>query len=318
MGQLAVTIGLPVYNAAPFLEDALRSIFAQSLSNWEVLLIDDGSSDASLTMLKRIRDPRVFLVADGRHRGLAARLNQVIQMARGRYIARMDSDDLMHPYRLETQLQFLERNPDVDAVGCGLLILGRKGGPVGVRVLPTEHNAICAHPLNGFGLAHATLMARTAWFRQHLYNDQNRGCEDWELWLSSYENSRFANLPEPLYFYREYDSFALSKYLRAKSRRASFLWACSESRFGFLERLHAVGRQYSRMAVYTAATMFGLTDLLLRRRSMPLDLPGQEFSPVLQSILRTHLPTDSTAELSRRKAFPGAVPVAEHAKKQTG
>jgi hypothetical protein len=72
------------------------------------------------------------------------------------------------------------------------------------------------------------------------------------------------------------------------------------------------------MAVYTAATMLGLTDLLLRRRSMPLDVPGQEVFPVLQSILRTYLPTDSPAELSRRKAFPGAVPVAEHAKKRTG
>src|SRR5271157_3722803 len=121
--SITVTIGLPAFNARPYLELALRSIFAQTFRDWELIIIDDGSSDGSPELLHCLDDERVRVIADGQHLGLGARLNQIVGMARGRYIARMDADDLMHPERLQTQLDYLLQHPRVDVVGCNLLVL---------------------------------------------------------------------------------------------------------------------------------------------------------------------------------------------------
>jgi hypothetical protein len=139
----------------------------------------------------------------------------------------MDADDFMHPARLERQVRRLEERPELEGVGCGLLVMDRDGKPIGRRVLPPEHEAICGNPLQGFRIAHATFVGRAAWFRAHPYNAGNRGCEDWELWASSFRTSRFANLAELLYFYRELDSFTLRKYLRRKQDFAARLWTDS-------------------------------------------------------------------------------------------
>lgn len=286
-----VTIGLPVYNAAPWLRDALRSVFAQSFADWELLVVDDGSRDGSLEIARRLRDPRVHVFADGRHRGLAARLNQIVAAAHGPLVARMDADDLLHPKRLERQISFLADNPRVDGVGCALVILDRQGRPWGLRRVPEEHAQICARPLHGIRLVHATLLARTEWLRRHPYDERNRDCEDWGLWYSSYASSTFANLSEPLYFYREFDSFTLGKYLRARRRLASFLWREGRARWGARKTAARCLGQYLRMGAYLAACGTGLRDQLLRRRSRALSSAEvREFEAVLEAIRATPLP----------------------------
>src|SRR5215471_13304565 len=122
-----LTIGLPVYNAAPYLEDTLRSIFAQTFTEGELIIVDDGSTDHSREIVSTLGDERVQVVTDGKHLGLAARLNTIVRLARGKYVARMDADDLMHPNRLRAQVDFLIRHPAVDGLGCGLVILDRNG-----------------------------------------------------------------------------------------------------------------------------------------------------------------------------------------------
>src|SRR5438874_1140893 len=115
-----LTIGLPVYNARLFLEDTLRSIFAQTFTDWELIAVDDGSTDGSGALLERLRDHRVRVFIEKGNRGLAARLNFIHENARGTYIARMDADDMMHPERMARQLAFLDQHPEVDVVGCSL------------------------------------------------------------------------------------------------------------------------------------------------------------------------------------------------------
>ena len=259
-----LTIGLPVRNTAPFLEDALRSILAQTFSDWELVAVDDGSADDSAGILQRLKDPRVRVAVDGRHRGLGARLNQIISLAAGKYIARMDADDLMHPERLARQIEFLGQHPDVDVAGCGLISFDGRLRPMSVRRLPIEHDAIVSDPLSGIAVAHATAVARAEWWRKHPYNESIRGCEDWELWLASYRESRFANLAETLYFYREEQGYSFRGYVRDKAELASFLWR-QQRRFGAAAAL-ACAAQWTRIAAYSVAHCVGADRMLVKRR----------------------------------------------------
>jgi hypothetical protein len=265
-----VSIGLPVYNAAPFLQLCLQSIFAQTCQDWELLIVNDGSQDESLALLREICDARVHIFNHETRQGLAACLNRIAERARGKFLARMDADDLMHPTRLARQVNFLQKNSEVDCVGCDLAILDRNLVPVGWRAMPSDHGAICANPLRGFRIAHATVVGRLKWFRSNAYNESNRGCEDWELWASSFERSRFANISEPLYFYRELESFTVPKYLQKKITFAAHLWA-RRSQFGLLPTLVECSRQCAGMATYGGAALVGATDRLLIRRNHSLD-----------------------------------------------
>ena len=102
-----VTIGLPFYNDRLTLELAIKSIFAQTYKNWELILVDDGSTDGSLNIAKKITDKRVRIISDEKNKGLIFRLNQIASLAKGKYLARMDADDLMQPTRIEKQVEFL-------------------------------------------------------------------------------------------------------------------------------------------------------------------------------------------------------------------
>src|SRR5438067_2030114 len=112
-----LSIGLPSFNAGRFLREAVQSIVAQTFADWELIVVDDGSNDGSFSTLANIGDSRVHIYSDGRHCGLAARLNQIVDLARGRYIGRMDADDLSHPRRFEMQMDFLRRHHKIDGVG---------------------------------------------------------------------------------------------------------------------------------------------------------------------------------------------------------
>ena len=261
-----VTIGLPVYNAALFLEDALRSIFSQTYSSWELVIVDDGSTDESRTVVSKLRDERVRFLFDGQHMGLASRLNDVMRVARGKYIARMDADDLMHPARLQTQLDFLLSHPGVDGVGCGLVIVDRTVEPVGILQYPADHQTICTNMLRGALIAHATFVAKTEWLQSHPYNEHNHSCEDWELWQRTHSFSHFANLREPLYFYREFQTFSLRKYLFRKTDYVRTVWR-HRCPYGTLRTSAACAGHILRIPVYALCTALRLQDYLIRARS---------------------------------------------------
>ena len=108
---MGITIGLPFYNAENYLELAIKSVFAQTYQDWELILMDDGSTDRSLEIAKSINDPRVSVYSDGKNKKLAARLNEIVRLAKYDYLARMDADDLMSTKRIETQMNILKNNP---------------------------------------------------------------------------------------------------------------------------------------------------------------------------------------------------------------
>ena len=215
--------------------DAIASILLQSYPNWELLFIDDGSSDRTLDIAGRFVDPRIRIFADGINRGLPARLNEAIDRAAGKYFARMDQDDLCFPERLERQVEFLETHPGIDLLGTKAMTFVSPGKATGLFPFRETHEEICRHPWRGFYLPHPTWMGKLEWFRKHRYHDVNRA-EDQDLLLRSYPASHFACLPEILFAYRLRNKVSLKINLTARkslllSQKGVF---GGRSQYGFL------------------------------------------------------------------------------------
>ena len=203
MSRPRVSVLLPVRNGGRDLLMAVWSVLGQSLEDWELLVLDDASTDGALSALARTNDARVRILRDGTHRGLAARLNQGLDLAQGEFIARMDHDDIAFPLRLKRQVERLEDQREIDLLGTRALVFDRNGTPMGLFPFRQEHGEICRRPWLGFYLPHPTWMGRADWFRRHKYRiPEPRRAEDQDLLLRSYTSSRFACLPEVLLGYR--------------------------------------------------------------------------------------------------------------------
>ncbi len=207
-----ISIGMPMFNSAATLRESIRSIIMQSYTNWELLILDDGSTDESMDIAGAFTDSRIKIVADGENRGLAARMNQAVSMSRGELFARMDADDIAYPQRLLIQQVYLQEHPGVDLLGCSCLVFSQNGTSFGVRMYPEMHEGICANPWSGLLLMHPTWMGRIAWFRKSMYNAKLKKAQDQELLLRTFNRSNFANVPQILMAYRE-DQTGLKKTL---------------------------------------------------------------------------------------------------------
>jgi GT2 family glycosyltransferase len=225
-----VTVVLPIYNAEPFLADAIGSILTQSFRDFELIAIDD-SSDTSGQILDR------FARADNRVRalhqlnaGMVAALNRGLDLARGEFIARMDADDVCHPERFARQVAFLDAHPDMAVVGCAVTLIDEAGNRIREVEYPSTPEAIAAFLENGSPLAHpSVMMRRAAVLAVGGYREAYRNAEDYDLWLRMAERYRMANLPEHLLFYRQHEtkgSFTHAVEQRFATRIALFAAHC--------------------------------------------------------------------------------------------
>lgn len=213
--QPLVSIGMPVFNCQTTVAAALCSLVNQTYQNWELFLIDDGSTDQTLQKVGSFQDQRIRVVADGARLGLAARLNQAIALSNGQYFGRMDGDDISYPERLEHQVDYLEANRQVDLAGTDLIVFGESGKILGKRSGPRSHAEICRRPISSFRIFHPTYLGKLAWFRLYGYDHRSILGQDQDLLLRAYRNSQFANLPEILLGYRE-TGLSLRKILRSR------------------------------------------------------------------------------------------------------
>jgi glycosyltransferase involved in cell wall biosynthesis len=207
-----ISIGMPVFNCEKTLSTAVQSIINQTYSNWELILIDDGSKDQTLAIAKSFRDPRIQVIADGHNQRLPVRLNQAIAASRGKYFARMDGDDFSYPERLQRQVEYLEHHPEIDLLGTAGINFDRDGRVTGATPWKQSHAEICARPWVGFPLQHPTWMGKLDWFQKFQYRPDAIGMEDYEIMLRTYQTSQFAALPEILLGYRV-ASLSLKKIL---------------------------------------------------------------------------------------------------------
>jgi len=216
-----VTVAMPVYNAGKYLRLAVLSIVRQTFTDWELLIIDDGSTDNALQDIAHIDDVRIRIIRDGENRGLAARLNEAADMARGQYLARMDQDDVSYPERFARQIAALQNDPELDLVATRAISIDENDQATGLFPYAISHEEICARPWQGFYLPHPTWMGRIEWFRKHRYAVPGPYfCEDQELLLRSYRDSRLGTLDEILFAYRIRRKVNWQKL--AKTRRTIF------------------------------------------------------------------------------------------------
>ncbi len=200
-----ISIVMPVYNAASYLRDALHSIVGQTFSDWELVAVNDGSTDSSLDILESFakRDARIRIHTQS-NSGIVDALNNGIGLARAPIIARMDADDIAMPDRLQRQWDYLNTNPECIAVGGSILKIDGDSDSLGVDSLATEHDQIEQALLHReTGLFHPTVMYRAAEVRSAgLYRKQYEWVEDHDLWLRLAERGKLANLKEVVLCYR--------------------------------------------------------------------------------------------------------------------
>jgi glycosyltransferase involved in cell wall biosynthesis len=202
-GAPLVSVVMPVMNAARTLEDTLHSLFWQTCADWELIIVDDGSTDATLEIAQGFGDARIRIVGGGANAGPSPRRNQGIALARGEFVALLDADDIAYPERFATQVKFMREQPDCDLVGCGTLMFDDEGMAFGRFPLHLTHQEICARPLVGFALPNSSWLGKRSWFERYPYSADFRRAEDYEVLLRSCRESRFACVAPTLLGYRQ-------------------------------------------------------------------------------------------------------------------
>ena len=222
-----ITVAIPFYNAQNFLADSIESVLNQTYKEWQLILIDDGSKDKSLEIAKQYaqNDNRILVISDGDNKNLGSRLNQIAKLAKTRYLARMDADDIMHPQRLQRQFEILENNPNIDVLGTNAYVIDENNLVFGIRYK------------NQFGLSkvehfiHPTIMGKKQWFLDNPYDEKAIRIEDAELWYRTKSFSNFMITNEPLLFYREFGNNYYKKYFQANGSAMHILNKYPEDKF---------------------------------------------------------------------------------------
>ena len=200
-----ISVVMSVFNASEYLSIAIESILAQSFDDFEFIIVDDGSSDTSLSILHEYEsyDSRVHVISQ-KNTGLTKALNEGISQSRGEYIARMDADDIAISSRLALQVDYLKMHPECVAVGCNILLTDPDGDILAEESMPHTHEQIIAKLRCGIGsLPHPTAFIR----RDTLcsvggYRESYIYAQDLDLWLRLAEVGQLANLPQALLQYR--------------------------------------------------------------------------------------------------------------------
>jgi glycosyltransferase involved in cell wall biosynthesis len=222
-----ISVVMPVYNARPYVAEAIESILRQTFIAFEFLIIDDGSTDGSSQIIDAYaaKDRRIRVVRQ-ENRGLITSLNTGCEMARGEYLARMDGDDISLPGRLQRQAGFLEDHPKVGVVGTSVQRILGNGEPAGLWRVPLTAGGIRWHLLLKTGLVHAATMIRRDLFREvggYRANDSVLHAEDYDLWLRLSARTDFANLPQFLYVVRRHRESICAHHRREQIVRVAEL-----------------------------------------------------------------------------------------------
>jgi len=206
-----VSVIIPCFNAEKFVEDAVHSIMQQSYPNLEVIAIDDCSTDSTLNVLKKLcaEDARIKLLMNEKNLGLVSTLNKGIHSAEGKYIARMDADDISHVNRIMLQVNFLEANDDVAMCGGNYILIDEQGTEKGKLRYPPKNEDLKAELLFYCPFCHPSVMMRKKILSETgLYGEGLVPAEDYELWLRIAEKFPVENLTDYLLYYRWHGSNA--------------------------------------------------------------------------------------------------------------
>jgi hypothetical protein len=200
----AVTVLMAVHNAAPFIHDSVASILAQSCPDFELVIVDDASTDESVAIIEAFGDLRTKIVRNDRNLGLTRSLNRGLAASSAPLVARQDADDVSHRDRLALQVAYLEANVDTAVVGSWYRKIGGAGEVLGERELPAEPVELAWATLFYCPLVHSAAMFRRADVADASgYDERYEYAQDYDLWSRLSRRHRLANLPRVLVDYRQ-------------------------------------------------------------------------------------------------------------------
>lgn len=247
--QGLVSVVMSVYNDADYVGEAINSLLRQTYKNIEIIVVNDASTDGTLEVLKCFGD-KIKLINNAKNMKLAHNLNLAISESQGEYIARMDADDISAPNRIETQVRFMEENPDIDICGSYAKAFGASDN---LMKYPAKHDEIKATLLFENAFCHPAVMFRKKSI-DFQYDERLSASQDYELWSRVIWNKRFANIPEVLLNYRIHDGQTKFKNglkqkagaIQARKQMLEKLRVTSEDDVGIFNWLCAVGVQRTK------------------------------------------------------------------------
>ena len=222
MSRPLVSIIIPVHNVEKYIGTCLQSMIYQTYSDLELWIVDDACTDNTMKTIAQFQDPRIQIVHNQTNLGLAASVNKAIRQAKGKYIARMDGDDISQPTRIERQVQFLEQHPDVSIVGTAMQSFGHSNY---LHNFPEAHDACKARLLFNVCFGHPTVLIRKSIFdnNKNYYKEElQQYSEEYELWCRLVDQFQFANLKEALVMYRTFPPLSKQE-AEVRRRENSFI-----------------------------------------------------------------------------------------------
>ena len=213
----SISIVLPVYNMALYLPEALESIAQQEFSDFELIMIDDGSTDLSYSILQNYvtnaKHSCTLIQFD--HVGLPACLNAGIRASKAKYIARMDADDVMMPTRLKIQYDYLQSNQEIDILGSWAIEIDTNSLPTNKLTCPQYHNQIVDFLYKGCPLIHPSLLIKKNIFNYGMYKELYPSPEDYDLWIRLRNHAVFHNIPQFLIRKRRHDNSVTESFINS-------------------------------------------------------------------------------------------------------
>ena len=214
MKSPGISVIMPVYNAENFLTGAIKSILMQTFSDFEFIILNDGSQDGSLNIIKKFKDKRIKLINNEKNQGYLKLLNYGISIAKGKYIARMDNDDISLPCRFKLQYSFLEKNLDYIMVGSNVKTIDHNDKVLGGKWYEKmDYNTLYALLQFTNCIVHPSVMLRKRDLPVDLYKEEYYPAEDYELWGRLAKTKKIYNLPEVLFYYRKHSLNASFKQI---------------------------------------------------------------------------------------------------------
>lgn len=203
-----VSVIIPVKNAGKFVGAALQSILDQTYKNWEMVVVDDGSTDETGKILKKFakKDKRITIITHKESKGIGASLNLALTKSRGKFIARMDGDDISLPNRLATQVAFLQKNPKIVAVGGQAEMIDGQGEIFAYKHFPTNQKILREMIMWMVPIQHPIMMVRAGVYKKCQYDVTYKTAEDVEMFMQLLQYGEFGNVSEVVYQYRKADT----------------------------------------------------------------------------------------------------------------
>lgn len=203
MTKPIISVVMPVYNGEKYLREAIDSILNQTYNNFEFIILNDGSTDKTEEIILSYDDTRIVYVKNEENLQIVKTLNKGVSLAKGKYIARMDADDISQPDRFKKQIQFMEHNPDVGVCGTWVKTFG---DTVTNWAYPTESSELYVSLLFYTPIAHPSVIIRKVIFNKFMYEQSYNKAEDYKLWVDISKKYKIVNIPFFLLRYRLHSS----------------------------------------------------------------------------------------------------------------